>query len=294
MTTERFIDDKSDLGQRLRLSTILQALSPAVAQGSNYPEARPGDFLLCFEDGSEKLVSRAAGVTLLPIMFLDKAVEWPPDRGSRSAPIDHHDFVPADAEWIDVGGKKACIRSSNGNRIEKTIYVPALVDGFKTTFAFKSMAYAIAQDFGRDADKVRVEVDGEAVRVCGALWKLTSELKRKNTYTWYGPRFEKLGILGQATGPALELVKMAKTLRFEMKVEEERQKKERAALSAVPRTPTLGRGTMSITSGLASNPPRSWADPRGPAEIVDPKPAEQAPKAATKDPNDEIDSIPWT
>ena len=63
---QKFVDDKSDLEQRLRLSTLLQALSPAVAEGSGYPEAKAGDFLLAFEDGSEKLAPRAKGVTCHP------------------------------------------------------------------------------------------------------------------------------------------------------------------------------------------------------------------------------------
>ena len=162
-----------------------------MAQGSDYPEARPGDFLLAFEDGSERLVPRALGVIFIPVAAAAFAVEWPADRGARSAPIEHHDVVPLDAQWVEGSdGRKAC-RRPNGNRIEKTVYIHMLVDGLKATFAFKSMAYGIAQDFARDADKVRVTVDGEVVRVAGALWKMTSELERKNPYTWYSPRFEE-------------------------------------------------------------------------------------------------------
>ena len=94
------------------------------------------------------------------------------------------------------------MRMSVGTRIEKTIFAHALVKGFKTTFAFKSTAYDVGDRFGRDADKVRVEVDNEVVRVCGALYRLTSELERNpRGQTWYGPRFEKLGILGRQAGP---------------------------------------------------------------------------------------------
>lgn len=150
---QKYVDDQPDLEQRLRLSTILQALSPAVAQGSDYPEARPGDFLLAFEDGSEKLVPRAQGVTFVPVAAIEYAVEWPPDRGTRSAPIEHHDVVPLDAQWVEGSdGRKAC-RRPNGNRIEKTIYLYVLIDGFASTFALKSMSYSIGQDFARDADK---------------------------------------------------------------------------------------------------------------------------------------------
>jgi hypothetical protein len=278
MTNEarRYVDEKSDLDARvMRPSTILQALSPALAPDSDWPDAKAGDFLLSYEDGSEELVPRVPGVTLQPIAFVQKAMEWPAERGSKSAPIAAHDFVPLDAEWIDVGGRKACLRPG-GTRIEKTIFAHALVKGFKTTFAFKSTAYDVGDRFGRDADKTRVEVDGEVVRVCGALYQLTSELERNpRGQTWYGPRYTKLGVLGQEGGPTIEQVRAARDLRFEFKAEEEARKKERAALSALKPTPALPRGSISITSGIERS--RSWADPRGPAEIADPKPMTRAP-----------------
>ena len=293
MTTERYVD-RSDLDPRhLRPSRILQALSPEVAQGSSYSEARPGDFLISYED-SEQLVARAVGVTLLPIVTVKKFVEWPADRGEKSPPIDEHDFCPVDAEWVDIGGRKFFIRLSTKTRIEKTLYVHTLVGGVKTTFAFKSLAYDIAEDFARDADKVRTEIDGDRVHMVGAFWKLTAELERKNNYTWFGPRFEplKLGAFGEANGPSLDLVRLAKSLRFEFNAEADKRKKELAALSAVRPTPALTRGMMSITSGIA--PKDSWAAPKRPAEIVDPKPAAPPPKTVDPKLNDSIDDIPWT
>jgi hypothetical protein len=252
--------DTPDLDPRVRLSKLLQALSPAVAPGSSWPDARPGDILVCYEDGAEKLFPRVPGVTFLPVVAVEKAVEWPPGRGSRSAPIDHHDYVPADAEWIDVGGKKACIRSSNGNRIEKTVFVHAFVDGFRTTFAFSSTAYNLGRSFSTDAYKAQAVVDGERVHVCVAFWQMTSELERNTqSQTWFAPRFKQLAILGQENGPPIELVRMARALRVEFKAEEEKRKAERATLSAVRPTPALGRGTATFTTGVER---RSWADPR--------------------------------
>ena len=285
---KKFVDDESDLEQRLCLSTILQALSPAVAAGSDYPEARPGDFLLAFEDGSEKLVPRPLGVTFIPVAAAAYAVEWPADRGSRSAPIAHHDAVPLDAQWTEgPDGRKACLRPG-GARIEKTVYIHMLVGGLKTTFALKSTAYSIGQDFARDADKVRVTVDGEVVRVAGALWKMTSELERRNSYTWYSPRFEKIGVLGQPNGPSIDLVRVAKAARFEFKIEETKRRAERASISAVTPTPALGRATGSITYTSGIERPQSWVTPRG-HESVDQKPA------ATIDPklDDDLSDLPF-
>jgi hypothetical protein len=58
MTTEheRFADDRPDLDPRMRrLSRFLQALSPELAEGSEWPDARAGGIMLSFEDGSEQL-----------------------------------------------------------------------------------------------------------------------------------------------------------------------------------------------------------------------------------------------
>ena len=283
MTIERYVDDKPDIDAQVRLTKLLQALSPACQPGSPWPDAKAGDFIVAYEDGSEKLFPRVPGVTVQPVVSIEKAVEWTPDRGSRSAPVAHHDFVPLDAEWIASGGRKACIRSSNKNRIEKTVFVHMLVDGFRTTIALASTSYNIGQSFARDADKVRVTVDNEVVRVVGAFWLMTSELERNDRgQTWYLPRFSKIGVMGQATGPTIDQVKIARDLRFEFKAEDAARKQ----LPSVTPTPALTRGTMSFSTGIA--PPqehpgaRSWAAPRDPAQ----------PAKPSVDPNLN-DEIPW-
>ena len=64
----RYVDERSDLDARImRPSTILQALSPALAPDSDRPDDRAGDFLLSYEDGSEELVPRLPGVMLQPV-----------------------------------------------------------------------------------------------------------------------------------------------------------------------------------------------------------------------------------
>jgi hypothetical protein len=284
MPTERYVDNQSDLEARRRPSKLLQSLSPELASG-DWPDARAGDYITVFEDGAEELVPRVPGMTAQPVVFVTKWMEGPAERGARSAPIDEHDYSPLDAEWLDIGGRKACLRP-NGNRIEKTIFAHMLVKGFKTTFAFKSTAYDIGDRFGRDADKVRVTVDNEVVRVCGALYRLTSELERNQRgQTWWGPRFERLGVLGEKTGPTLDQVRIARDLRFEFKAEEEARKK----LAAPRPTPALTRGSISITSGLGpSAAAQSWAAPRSPAEIVDPKPAAQPAKTIDPRLDDDI------
>ena len=93
---------------------------------------------------------------------------------------------------------------------------------------------------------------------------MTSELERDNAYTWYSPRFEKIGVLGQPNGPSLDLVRVAKASRFEFKAEEAKRKAERASLSAVTPTPRLV-GSTTFSSGIER--PQSWADPKPTAAL---------------------------
>jgi hypothetical protein len=58
MSMQRYVDDQPDVAPKMRLARLLQALSPACQPGSGWPDARPGDFLTAYEDGSEKLFSR--------------------------------------------------------------------------------------------------------------------------------------------------------------------------------------------------------------------------------------------
>jgi hypothetical protein len=298
MTTERhYREDTPDLDPRMmRPSTVLQALSPALASGE-WLDAKAGDFLLSFEDGSEELRPRIPGVTVQPVAFEQKWMEWPAERGSRSAPIAAHAYSPLDAEWVDIGGRKACIRSSNNNRIEKTVFAHALVDNVRTTFSFRSTSFDVGDRFARDADKARVEIDGEVIRCCGALYRLSSELERNQRgQTWWKPTFERRGVLGQEGGPTLEQVRVARDLRFELKSELERQKAERDALAVVRPTPALSapgqrsRGSMIVTSGMERQ--RSSADPRGPAQTAD-KPTAQPAKSVDPRLDDSLDDLPW-
>jgi hypothetical protein len=281
----RYTDDHSDLEQRMRLSTILNPLSRALAPGSNFPDAKAGDILVNFED-SEQLFPRSPGVPFLPVVFNEVSVEWGPERGSGGAPIAHHDFMPLDATWLEIGGRKMCVRP-NGNRIEQTVFLHMLVGGYKATLPFKSTSYQIGKGFAREADKVRVTIDGEVVRVCGAMWLLSSEFVQKGGHSWWAPVIvKKLGALGEEHGPSLELVKQARDMRFEFKAEEETRK---ATLSAPSPTPALTRsaGSISFTSGVER---RSWADPQAPGAVVEPKP--EPAKSIDPKLNDGLDKLP--
>jgi len=181
MTTElgKYVDDHSDLAQNLRLSKVLQAASGELAPGPNRLEAQAGDIVAYFQDHPLIVYPRVAGMPFVGVAFIELEVEWSPNRGS-SGPVAVHDFRPSDAEWVvvDTSGRKACIRSSNGNKIEKTIYMHALVEGMPITFPFKSRALRVGKRLSDDADRVRIQIDGETVRVVGAQYRLSSEPER--------------------------------------------------------------------------------------------------------------------
>jgi hypothetical protein len=286
-----FNDDSPDLDPRApKLSSIVQAMGQETIPGPKYiAGAKLGDIKLCFEDGSREA---RPSVSIITLMFAERVVEWFP-RGSTTPPITHY-RMPLDADWRDVGGgRRACIRSSTGNKCEKTIYQFGLVDGFRVTFAHRSTGYAIGRDFSDELDRIRVTIDGQVTRVCGAKYKLFSELTPPNDRSerWYAMRYEKLGVLGEPHGPTEAEVRLAASIRTELRAEEARQKEEYAALSVVKPTPMLGRaaGSISYTSGNVERP-RSWADPRPPAETVQPaNTANQKPAAQTPDPIDDAD-----
>jgi hypothetical protein len=292
-------DDGPDLEPRgPRLSSIIQAMSPELTPGPKHIEgAKIGAIQICYEDGTREAFSD--GVSIITLMFAERVVEWSP-RGSMTPPITHF-RMPLDAEWRDVGGgRRACVRSSSGNRCEKTLYQFGLVNGFRVTFAHRSTGYQIGRDFYDELDRIKVTIDGATARMIGAKYKLFGALTPPNDRgeRWYALRYQRLGILGEPGGPSIEEVRVAATIRAELRAEEARQKEEYAALAVVKPTPMLGRpgGSISYTSGNIERP-RSWADPKGPAEIVDPKPAAEPAKTAKPavDPklNDDLDDMPW-
>jgi hypothetical protein len=269
-------DDHSDLTLKMKLSKIGQPGSAELVPGPNCLDAQAGDILAYFPDGFWRVFAQVVGMLFIPISFILRYVEWPPSRGSNFGPVDVHFVEPADTEWvvIDASGLKKCIRTSNGNRIEETIFATFLVEGEPVTFGFKSTALKVVRSFQAAADRVRVQIDGELVRVVGAQYLLSSTPERKGPYTWHLPTFKRIGVYGEPNGPSLELVRKAKALRFEARIEEDRQRL--AALPAPPAPPPQliapgqpPRGSQTVTTGR-------WSDPK-PTEQSEAKPIDTLP-----------------
>ena len=94
--------------------------------------------------------------------FEENFLEWPAVRGAGSGgPLDRHAAMPSDANWVldQATGRKVCLRA-NGNKIEKTIYGHALIDGAPATFVFRSTAYPIGRSQA-DLSLLKVKIDDE-------------------------------------------------------------------------------------------------------------------------------------
>jgi hypothetical protein len=292
--------DHPDIEQYQRLSRILQATSTAVLPGPGRIEGTvAGDILAYFEGRDPVLYSRVPGASIVSLMAGTSWVEWPAVRSASSIPIAVHPFEPADTHWpVGADGRKSCVRSSNNNRIEKTLYLSALVgpEWLGTTFAFSKTLLKPAINFSHEADRVRVKIDGETVLSVGAIWRLSSELTPRDPRTgnqWYLPIFTRMGVLGEPNGPSLELVRRAKELRFKFKMEADTQRQAR--ITAVTSTPPLigvepQRGTTTFTTGV-----KRWSDPpsvpSAPESSATPAPTASGAKPAI-DPSLN-DDIPW-
>jgi hypothetical protein len=277
----------------------LQPASPKLAAGGDHPDARPGDIFVSFDDGITKVFPRATGVSLIPVLFYFRSMEWSVDRSAGIPPVEHY-YQPVDSEWIvDASGRKACIRRSTGNRIERTIYMNCLVEGRPATFNFRSTAYPIGDKFGQDADRVVVEVDNQQIRVVGAIYRLYSELEKNTTkgYQWFSPRFERVARLGEPGGPTIEQVRKALALRIELKNAEAENRdrlvaagiRERQQFTAAPQAaPALTAPAQRPSGGSVGfgyGQRDHWA---APAEPKAPPPSQYEGPTSPADPSDDL------
>jgi hypothetical protein len=254
---DSYKDDHADVATWLRSSGVAQNTSSLLAAGPNRLDARPGDLFANFTDGSVKAYSAAAGMPFVNLAFDKQYVE----RNQNGGFVEAHDFKPPDAEWVIVGpgDRKQCLRP-NGNKIEETIVGNLLADGQPILFPFRSTALKTGQNLAAETDRLRIEVDGETVRVIGALYRMTSELRRDGSKHWYVPVPTRVALFGEPGGPSLETMRLAKGLRLKIKQEiDERRKANLTALGVTPRS-RLGGPSTTFTSGLE---PR-WSDPKAP------------------------------
>jgi hypothetical protein len=216
-----FVDDVADLAPLgPRPIKLLQNNSPEVTRGdaAYILGAEGGDFLVP-RDGETALYKGTTGLKGIFVLFEEYYLEWPAVRNaSRGGPLDRHPAKPRDVNWIvdPSTGRNICLRA-NGNKIEKTVYGHALIDGAPATFVFRSTAYPIGRNQANLAFHLKATIDGQDVRVVGAKWLVTSRLESNNLGRWFVPQIDLIGKFGSSNGPTLAEVRQAKALRIALK-----------------------------------------------------------------------------
>jgi hypothetical protein len=253
-----FVDDAPDLAPLgPRPIKQLQNNSPEVVRGdpAYVAGAEGGDFLV--PRGEEMAIYRGTtGIEAMFVYFEEYFLEWPAVRGAGSGgPLDRHPAMPSDANWVldQATGRKVCLRA-NGNRIEKTIYGHALIDGAPATFVFRSTAYRVGRDHANLAHHVNVTIDGEDIRVVGAKWLVTSRLESNSFGRWFVPQISLIGKLGASNGPTLAEVRAAKALRVALKTGAEPRALDAPKTPQVPPPPLASDGRPAFTSSKPTSP----------------------------------------
>jgi hypothetical protein len=248
-----FVDNAPDLAPLgPRPIKLLQYNNPEVMRGhaAYIPGAEGGDFLV--RRGEETaLYKGTTGVEAIFVQFEEYFVEWPAVRGAGSGgPLDRHPTKPSDADWVldSSTGRKVCLRA-NGNKIEKTIFGHALIDGAPATFVFRSTAYPIGRDHANLTFHVKATIDGEEIRVIGAKWRVTSHLDSNNLGSWFVPQIVLVGKFGSPVGPTLAEARTAKALRIALKTGAE------PPVLEAPENPSpaqIPRGSSTFTTGRSA------------------------------------------
>ena len=247
-----FVDDAPDLAPLgPRPIKQLQNNSPEAMRGdpAYVPGAEGGDFLV--PRGEEiALYKGTTGIEAIFVAFDETFNEWPAVRGAGGGgPLDRHSAIPSDANWVvdQTTGRKACLRA-NGNKIERTVYGHALIDGAPATFAFRSTSYPIGRNHANLTSCLKVKIDGEDIRVVGAKWRVTSRLESNNLGRWFVPQIDLIGKFGSPNGPTLAEVRAAKALRIALKTGDE------PPVLAPKTAPTvqITHGSATFTTGRAA------------------------------------------
>ena len=154
--------------------------------------------------------------------------------------------MPNDANWVvdPATGRNVCLRA-NGNKIEKTVYGHAMIDGAPATFVFRSTAYPIGRSQANLSHHVKVTIDDEDIRVIGVKWRVASRPESNNFGRWFVPQIDLIGKFGSPKGPTLAEVRVAKALRIALKTGS-----EPAAIDA-PKTPQLTSAPLAGSGGPA-------------------------------------------
>ena len=257
-----FVDDAPDLAPLgPRPIKLLQNNSPEVVRGdpAYVPGAEGGDFLVP-RGGEMALYKGAAGIEVIFVGFEENFLEWPLVRGAGSGgPLARHAVMPNDANWVvdPATGRNVCLRA-NGNKIEKTVYGHAMIDGAPATFVFRSTAYPIGRSQANLSHHVKVTIDDEDIRVIGAKWRVASRPESNNFGRWFVPQIDLISKFGKPKGPTLAEVRAAKALRIALKTGSEPPAVDTPKTPGLPSAPLagdVGPGFNSVKAPSSEPPP---------------------------------------
>jgi hypothetical protein len=220
----------------------------------------------------------------------DLWVHWGANRSGGRLDVLPDAETPKDAAWLKPGvpreGYPTVMKEGryapDGSVWERTIYLQSLVVAVGRpairldqpicgTSVFKGKSYQIGQNFYRSQLRaVEAVIDGGRVRnMIVALWEMSSELVHgRNQYAWMAPKPILVGVVGQPSGPSLEVARAAKTLRDSFKQGRAWASEPLPAIAPptptkAPQIPASERGTPKYDSepvASKSDPPSIPAD----------------------------------
>jgi hypothetical protein len=210
--------DTPDLLDRDRPKvSLIQTNSPELVPGEkrHVAGAVAGGFVIPHGD-ERKPVS---GFTFMLLKLERVFNEYQPGRGSFVAA---HAEKPRGAVWLDAkrdGVEKTGLVLQNGNRVVETISAYILIDGRQPgVFDFYSTALSIGRDLGKQAYRLRVNIDGTEHRSYTlGKWRMGSTLEKKDNDRYFKPVVTLLGKLGEPEGPTIEAWRFAQKLRLSLK-----------------------------------------------------------------------------
>jgi hypothetical protein len=210
---------------------------PLIRQGqSNSPKVLEGvfgigDFLM-----PNGLVAKGY-YQFLAIGCDDLHVHWAANRGGLLGFLPGSE-TPKDTAWLKPGPAREGFPSvtkegryaPDGSVREHTIYLHCMVVAVGRpairldqpicgTFALKGRNCRIGQDFYRSKLKaVKAVIDGKVVcNMTLGLFEMSSENARDRSYSWMAPKLTSVGVVGEPSGPSLEMSRVAMTIRHNFK-----------------------------------------------------------------------------
>ena len=193
--------------------------------------------------------------------------------------------TPKDTAWLKPGVRrdgfptvmKEGRYAPDGSVWERTVYLHSLVVAVGRpasrlerpicgTFPFRSRALKIGQNFySSQLRTVRAVIDGKDARhMTLGLFEMSSEITRERSYSWMAPKLSLIGVVGQPSGPSIELARVAKTLRDSFKQGRAWASEPLPSIAApsrteAPRVPGSEPGTPK--SDIRSGPDARKSDP---------------------------------